>query len=276
MWANGINRALDKTFVYAARCNRKYEGDIRGAGDSVRIIELGPPTVSSYTKNSTTVTYSALDDASKTLLIDQAKYCSWYIDDVDRAMTLPGLQAEGQRKMAVAFADVIDQYVASLYTQAGVTANLGTTSVPIGCSSTEILTRIAQLGKELSDKNCPTAGRWLIAPPWFQKNLMLAIGSTFGAMEFTPNADQMINGFIARFMGFDIHISNNVPTGNGGGTTWYGILAGTDDAITFAGKLTNVEALRLSAQYGDGIRGLYCYGAKVVVNDALAVLVCTE
>jgi hypothetical protein len=163
----------------------------------------------------------------------------------------------------------IDSYILGLYAQAGTTANLGTTSVPITCSAGTIVTRIAQVGKELSEHNVPSQGRWLVAPPWFQKNLLLAIGTS----AFSPNLPAMENGFIGRFMGFDMYISNNVAHSS---TTWYGILAGTRDAITYAGKLTKVETIRLEGAFADGVRALYCYGAKVVQNDALAALFVTE
>ena len=269
IWSAKINKALDKSLVALSLANQNYQGEITGPGDSVKITEIGPISTANYTKNSTSITYSALDDASKTLLIDQIKYASFYIDDVDRSMALSGLQEEGSRKMAMAFKDGVDSHILGLYAQAGTTANLGTTGTPITCSAGTIVSRIAQIGKELSENNVPTEGRWLVAPPWFQKNLILAIGTS----SYQPNLPALENGFIGHFLGFDMFISNNVSHSS---TTWYAILAGIRDAITYAGKLTNVEALRLSAQYGDGVRGLYCYGAKVIVNDALASLIVTE
>lgn len=269
IWAAGINKALDKKLVYASLANRNYQGTISGPGDSVRINEIGPLSVSDYTKNSTSITFSALSDASKTLLIDQVKYGAFYVDDVDRAMATPGFAEEGQRKLAYAFADAIDQYVASLYSEAGTYNNLGTTGTPITCSSGTILSRVAQMDKELSDNNVPSDGRWMVVPPWFIKNLHLA-GLTSA---ISPNADMLQNGYSGKLLGFNLYVSNNVPHSS---TTYYVIMAGTMDAITFAGKLQNIEVLRLTAQYGDGVRGLYIYGGKVVVNDALGTLIVTE
>ena len=53
----------------------------------------------------------------------------------------------------------------------------------------------------------------------------------------------------------------------------YYVLAGTNEAITFASQLAKVESLRDKDSFSDLIRGLYLYGAKTVQPKALAKMV---
>lgn len=47
-------------------------------------------------------------------------------------------------------------------------------------------------------------------------------------------------------------------------------------AISYAGQVTEVEALKLQTTFGNAVRGLYVFGAKVVRPNALATLYLTE
>lgn len=67
---------LDKYLVFAQNgiVNRDYEGEITGAGDTVRITGIGPITVGTYSKNTDIGDPETLTDAQATLIIDQQKY----------------------------------------------------------------------------------------------------------------------------------------------------------------------------------------------------------
>lgn len=53
----------------------------------------------------------------------------------------------------------------------------------------------------------------------------------------------------------------------------YYVLAGTNDAITFASQLAKIESLRDKDSFSDLVRGLYLYGAKTVQPKALAKMI---
>jgi len=61
VWAARALVNLEKNLVYAQMgvINRDYEGDIREAGDNVRINMIGQVTINTYTKN-TTITWESL------------------------------------------------------------------------------------------------------------------------------------------------------------------------------------------------------------------------
>lgn len=76
IWANEIAMSLDKLLVYAQDgiVNRNYEGEITGAGDTVKISGIGPVSVGTYTKNTDIGDPETLTDAQMTLTVDQQKY----------------------------------------------------------------------------------------------------------------------------------------------------------------------------------------------------------
>src|SRR6185369_10780853 len=131
IWAAELLVALRKRLVYAGPgvVNRDYEGEISQAGDTVRITSISDPTVSSYTANSTVIAPEELTDAQRTLVIDQAKYFAFFVDDVDARQAKGNVIPEAMRRAAYKLADQADQFVAGLYTgiQAANAVNGGST-----------------------------------------------------------------------------------------------------------------------------------------------------
>ncbi len=267
LWSAQILLANRKNQVFRRFCNTNYQGMITAQGDRVKINTIGPVTVSTYTKNSTTVSYQDLADASQWLVIDQAKYFAFGLDDVDAAQANADLMAAAMNDASYRLSDTADQYIAGLYAQAGVTTSLGTTASPTSVTSSNVVTYMAQVARRLSDANCPEQDRWMVVPPWFHLKLRLAKIVN----EVTTDA-ALIDGAADRVMGFSIFVSNNVAT-SGSATK---VLAGTTSAITYADQIVKTEALRLSTSFEDGIRGLHVYGAKVVKSDCLACFSCSE
>ena len=85
-------------------------------------------------------------------------------------------------------------------------------------------------------------------------------------------ADETLReGSIGRIAGMDVLVSTNLTDVDGK----YYVLAGTNEAITFASQLAKIESLRDKDSFSDLVRGLYLYGAKTVQPKALAKMVVT-
>lgn len=69
--------------IYTSITNTKYEGQIKDAGDKVRVRTAARITLSTYTKGMTLVKQD-LNPTSEDLEIDQLKYFSFGVDDVDK------------------------------------------------------------------------------------------------------------------------------------------------------------------------------------------------
>jgi hypothetical protein len=260
MWASRIFTKLRKSLVYGAVCNRDYEGEISAAGDSVNINSIGPVTVASYTKNSTSITPETLTDAQQKLLITQSDYFAFEVDDIDARQAKGNLLAGGMDNAAYAMRDTADAWLAELYADA--TSITDSTAV----NSVNALACLLSLGQALDEHNVPTEGRWIIVPPWLHTKLVIAKV----LVENTTNTAYE-NGMVGRCAGFDVRLSNNV---NNDGTTW-NVMSGVNRAITFADQINKVEAFRPESAFSDAVKGLHVYGAKVVDPDCLAVLTAT-
>jgi len=268
IWSALISKILEKTFVYGACANTDYEGEIKGAGDRVRVLEVGEVTVSPYVKNSTTLSYQGLQDAEKWLIIDQSKYWAFKVDDVEKVQSKPDVMAAYVYKAAYAVADTVDQYLATMYAKAGITTNLGTSGTPIEINSANIDTCLIKLARLMDDNNVPRAGRWVVMPPFMHEDLVIA-----NLAAVTDNAGIASNGLVGRYAGFDLRISNNVPNTT---KTKYACIAGINQAISFASQIAETESLRLEDSFATAVRGLYLYGAEVLKPAALACLWANE
>lgn len=242
--------------------------EISAYGDSVKINGLGDITVNNYAPNVTSITPQQLTAEQTILLIDQAKYFAFYLDDVDAAQTKPKLMAEAMRKSAVALANVSDQLIAGFYSDAGVSVT------STGITVANALSVLAEAAEGLDEKNVPMQGRWMVIPPWFHSKLVLnKILETEGSVD--SNAAYG-NGFVGRAFGFDMYMSNNLTSGTSTAVnTSHYALAGTSRAISFAEQVVSMEAYRPENSFSDAVKGLHVYGAKVVDPNALVSLAIT-
>ena len=260
MWADSILENLDNAHVFGALANKEYEGTISGAGSSVKISEVGNVSVTAYAG---TVNYEELDDASKELLIDKKAYAAVSIDDVDNVQSKPKLLSKLSERMAYGMANYIDADIASLYSSAGITVT-GTTDTPTNVTSATTISLFSGAGRELDEANAPQEGRVAVIPPWLKEKMVLA-----KIIRDTDNSATVTNGFVGRFLGFDVYVSNNVSHS---GTTWYAPMFFIRDmTIGFVSQLNKVEALRAESSFEDKMRALTIYGRKVLYPATLAV-----
>lgn len=274
VWSAKIFSDFDKATVFGGVVNRDYEGEIRNAGDTVRINAVGPVTVNSYTKNSTSsITLQDLTGVQTVLNIDQAKYFAFQVDDVDQAQTNPKIMGEAMRKAGVAIAEIIDADVAGLYTDAG---SIVTSTA---CGPTAITEVIGKIGRALSENDVPQNGRWMVIPPWMQDKLVQAqLLKWIGLPAASTPAGAASMGYVGSCLGFDFYQSNLLKETTASGSTGrqHYVMAGTRDAITLASQISKVEAYRPEGKFADAVKGLNLYGMKVVQPKALVTAVLVE
>ena len=271
IWSAALLESLKKSLIYAAPgvVNRDYEGEISSAGDTVRITSISRPTVATYVPNSTTITPQALVDADRALVIDQVKYWAFEVDDVDARQAAGNVLPMATAEAAYALSDVMDQFVASKYTD--VANNVGTVNI----SKTNVATTLwsdvydkvlVPLKVLLDISNVPQAQRYVILPPIVHGFLLR--DNRFIKVNESGTEEGLRNGMVGRAAGFDILMSNNVPVPS---TDNYIVQAGVPQAITFAEQINNTEAYRPQSSFADALKGLCLYGTKVIRPDALAI-----
>jgi N4-gp56 family major capsid protein len=259
IWSARILAKLEKALVFAQPgvVNRDYEGDIRADGDRVHIHSFNDLTVSSYTKNSTTISYENLTDTRVTLLIDQSKYFAFKVDDIDTAQMRPKIIDAAADRASYQLAEDADSYVASLYSGAS-TSSPDNTVETTQFTASNVYGKFVDLGVLMDQVNLPSERRFVVVPPWV-KGLLLQ-NSTFVT---ASKPDAVLNGQIGEIAGLRILVSNNVKT-TGSSPVVSHMMAGHPSALAYAEQIVNLEGLRLEGSFADAVRGLHLYGAKVL------------
>lgn len=265
VWSARILESLDKTLVYANLFNRNYEGEIAAYGDTVHINSVGDVTVKTYTKDTDIADPDTLNTTESLLVIDQAKYFNVGIDDVDKAQARGELLQAAAARVGYSYGDVIDKWLAGLLKAGTIVNGLGTDGAPLQVTEANAYNYMVNMKTALDKANVPTIGRAIVVPPEFEGYMLL--DSRFASSSDAGN-ERLVNGVVARAAGFDIYVSNNVPNTSG---AKYKIVATTPDQGTFAQQVLETEAYRPQKRFGDAVKGLNVYGAKVLLPGTIAV-----
>jgi hypothetical protein len=257
LWSTQLITAFRKNHVFTSLVNRSWEGEIRNAGDTVRITTPAAITVGAYTG---TVSYQTPTSAQQSLIIDKDRYWAFQLDDVDQAQANVSLMQAYMTEAAYSLADDVDADLASLYAQAGLT------SIALDLGTDDFYDKMVLAGQQLDEKNVPRIGRWVVMTPKGYADL-LQNANFINATD--AGANLVREGALGRVAGFDVLVSNNLVNTT---ANTYAYMYGTNSAITMAEQVISTEALRGATAFADQVRGRFVYGRKVVRPFALGVI----
>jgi len=280
IWSGELLVSLKKTLVFCQPgvINRNYEGEIRAAGDSVKIHSIGSVTIGDYVKNTDIASPQALQDAESWFTITRQKFFNFQVDDVDAAQGKPEVMGQAMIEAAYALGNLADQYVATLMDAGTSVVNSnGTYTVPKTISAaTDGYNFLVDTQVLLSQNNVPN-GRFAIVPPWY-----FALMLKDNRFVQTPSQPSVMNaissGQIGEVAGLTIIQSNNCVNDNPlqPSGTHFTIQLGHMMATTYADQIVEVEAYTPEKRFGDAVKGLQVYDAKVIRPEALAKIVVTK
>ena len=108
IYSKKVQSAFRKTSIVEDITNNDYFGEIANFGDTVRIIKEPEITVKAYTRG-TTVTPQDLDDEDFTLVVDQANYFAFKIDDIEEAHSHVNFESMATDRAGYRLRDQFDQ-----------------------------------------------------------------------------------------------------------------------------------------------------------------------
>ena len=210
IYSKKVQTAFRKTSVVEDITNNDYMGEISNFGDSVRIIKEPEVSVQAYSRG-TQVVPQDLDDEDFTLVIDQANYFAFKIDDIEVAHSHVNFESLATDRAGYRLRDQFDQEIfgyMSGYKQTALHANASTarlaadksgtdpvssdadgllasmkldfsdfggtaTSIPVGQNTSAIspLAVINRMARKLDQQNVDRDGRWLVVDPVFAEQL---------------------------------------------------------------------------------------------------------
>lgn len=250
VWSSMVQVPLYKSLVAMEVANLRLSDTVKYA-DTVHVPYFGSLSAQTYTPG-TSISATAQDWAFDTIVVSAYKHVTFYVDD-PRALTVNVDQArELATEAAYQLKDVIDQHVfanitgADGFTVADAQDVLGGTDKrAVSASSANVINIFAGARKVLRKRNVEETGDWCaVVTPKIAADIEIKAASVgFNVADAT-----LRNGYAGDFMGFQVYISNNLPTGAvsamAPGSLGATAIAGTGTAMYF-GKKGTIDAVML-------------------------------
>ena len=262
VWAEAINRELERAHVFVADTNRQYEGDVKQKGDSVRILGVGKPTITTQTGKKITLNGAEdVADQSITLNINQTAYFNYKVDDIDKRQAVGGLMEALSKETSEGLADVMDKFVANMsLAKEAVVYN----STAITITKENILDTIdAMLVKLLENDVKRSSKITLTIPP----KMAMILKQAYVDLD-TDNSKKLENGVVGKYNGIIIKESNNCAKDSSGN---YMVQLKTDRAIAFVNPMTHIEPYRPENGFSDAVKGFILYDGIIARPKELIV-----
>ena len=277
VWAAEFQEELDKVLVYKEDCNLEYEGVVEEAGDTVKILGLGEPSITNYEDGTTheIESFEDIEDESQTMPVMQVAQFAFKVKDIDKAQAKggKGVLSKYMQKAKTKVATEQDSFMARMCTPASLLTNanafgMNVTKVAPAASRAAgtdagyvsylnvmdwvdtILTYLLERDVSRDTKITFTI------PPW----LTMIIKKAYIDLD-TNNSEMLKNGKVGRYSNIILKESNNVYLDSNG---YYHCLMRTDDAMAFVNPLIHVEPLRIEKDFSDAVKGFAVYDGKVV------------
>ena len=276
IWSTKILQHMRDNLVYAGLVNRDYEGEITRRGSSVEVSMPGEVTI----KDMPSRTYGdtkaireidapeGMEVQKVTLLIDQEKYFNFGVDDVDKVQMNLDLMNSYTESASYGFQSTIEKHVAEIMAKEAKLV-LGSDEQPVALTSENIYKQLIKMKVGLDKANVPPVGRFVVLPP--EAEGLLLEDNKFVYVGTSSSEDSLKNGKVFRACGFDIAISNNVPVNE----NKYKIIASYKGSTTFAQQLLETKAYSPEKGFGDALKGLVVFGAKVVRPNKIVCMTAT-
>ena len=254
----GVLTGFAKRNRIAALTNQSFTGEVLGKGSTVKVRSLADVTLSNYTPGTTVINPEALTDAETLLVLDQAKYFAFLVDDVDASQGAGEYLAAAAARAGEQAAEAIDAYIAGIIAaQAGI--DMTTADLSANGAAYEYLVSLRTALADTSDSMS------VVVPSAFVGALLL--GPRFVGV---GNSAVAQNGIVGRAAGFTV-VESNVLSG----ATETVIAMSDSAAVASAVSINKTERYRPESSFSEAVKGLAVFGAKVLKPSAVAAGVVT-
>lgn len=265
LWSKKIQNVLDTLTGLRTHSDYQFEGEIK-AGNKLKITGSVRPTIGTYVPG-TDIDIEAVDGNDQELVIDQFKYFAVYFDNVDKAQSIPGVMENETQQCAKELHEEGDKYVASIMKteieKENSEVSKGTAFSP---TKANIVERVEDGLVTLYANNVkPTDDLYGEFSPKMYSCLRQSLTELS-----TNNPELLKKGAIGRYNNVLVCIENLLPV-NTTSHVRYNIIR-TSKAVAFAGQIDTVKAVEKEKGFGDILKGLYVYGAKVVRPEQMYAL----
>lgn len=216
IWSTAVQIPLYKSLVALEVASTKLRDDLK-YGDTIHINYFGDLSAQTYTPG-TTLTATALEWDLDTIVVSAYKHVTFYIDKVQDLQSNIAQIRPLAEEAAYRLKDAIDQHVFANITGAdgGTQTNDqdlrsgGTDLRPVSATSSQVIELFSMARKVLRENNVEEMGDWcaVVTPLVAQRIELKATNVGYNVADAT-----LRNGYMGDFMGFQVYISNNLPSG---------------------------------------------------------------
>lgn len=258
-WSKYCQTELRKALILANWCDYRFEGEFT-AGDRLKIVGAVRPTVQKYVPGKDLVPEN-LGDNSQYLDITESDAICFEVDDVDKAQSIKGYLETQFDEAKNVLAESADAFVGKQAKNAN--KNMMSASIELE-KEVSPLASIDAAHIKLYGNNVPQTEE-LAAD--LTPTHIVRIRREMAEL-FTDNVELVKRGALGKYANTYLRMSNNLYSD---GVDTYEMVR-TKKAIAFAGQVEKMESARKVYGFGEVIKGLHVYGAKLVRPKELYVI----
>lgn len=259
VWNASINRELERALVFAEDCNREYEGDVKKMGDTVRILGVGKPTITTTSnKEITLASPENVEDTSVTMPIKQVSYFNFKVDDIDKRQAAGNVMEALRGEATHGLANEMDKHIAS------VAAAKEAFKMDATISAASVLAEIDKGIQKLYENDVAANTELVIT---VSPRFYFLLKQAYTNLD-TDNSKILENGRVGRYGNVVVKMSNNVAVDGAADL----IMLRTKKAVAFVNPMTHTEAYRPESGFSDALKGFVLYQAKIVRPKELVVI----
>ena len=264
VWAKTINRELERKLVFAEDCNRQYDGDVKKMGDSVRILGVGKPTITTTTNKKIVLSDAEdVDDTSVTMLIKQIATYNYKIDDIDKRQAVDGVMDALSKETTEGLGNVVDKYIAELALDKFAIKD-ETNAVQV--TKDNILNRIDAAIQKLYEKDVSTMTETVLT---VSPRFYMLLKQAYTILD-TDNSRMLENGRVGKYGNVTVKMSNNVAKSVDGLEDK--IMLRTKRAIAYVHPMTEVVPYKPEKSFSDAVKGFILFDAQIVRPKEMIII----
>lgn len=257
-WSKYCQTELKKDLVMGNWCDYQFEGEIK-KGSRLKIVGANRPKIVDYKKGTNLVPENIADN-SQYLDITEAKAFCFEVDDVEKAQKIEGYLETQFDEAKNALAEEAEKFVGTKAKDALASMTSASTEITENNAISVIDDAHIALYKNNVSAKTPLAAD-LNAKHIVKLRAVLA-------RLFTDNVEYVKNGAVGKYGNTFLRLANCLFND------------GTDDlemvrtkkAIAFAGQIDKIKPSDNPYGFGEIIKGLHVYGAKLVRPKELYVI----
>lgn len=247
IWSAMVQVPLYKSLVAMEVASTRLMSELGKGGDTIHIPRFGDLSAQTYTPGRT-LSATAQDWAFDDLVVSTMKHVTFYRDDAESLLYNVEVARELATEAGYRLKDAIDTHVLANITGAdGFVAadtvdvlGTGSNAFPVSASTANIINVFAGAREILRGRNVEENGDWcaVVTPKIARFIEVKAANVGFNVADAT-----LRNGYAGDFMGFQVYITNNLPSGKmtaiapgAGGVTATGLSATTGKSVYFGRK----------------------------------------